>query len=261
MIKLTRHILPVLLVVSLIAGSCAGRKNKAASNDLIPENDLISILKDVYLTDGLLSLPDINRIYQANTDSLSAYSDVVESHGYKLDQMNRTIRYYFVKKPKKLIKIYDKVLGLISEMDSRIEKEAPVFAGEPGNFWSGKSSYSFPDPSGKSNAFFDYPVPVSGIYVMKFTLTVYPDDQAVKPRIGIFIYNPDSTGYTNRKYFHSVGFIKDGRPHTYRSTVIIRNPRNRHSIKGWFIENENIKPPAEDHMRVENIKLSRNPVE
>ena len=34
------------------------------------------------------------------------------------------MKYYFIKNPKKLIKIYDQVLGILSEMESLVEKEA-----------------------------------------------------------------------------------------------------------------------------------------
>ncbi len=259
--KISGYILPLLLAISIIAGSCAGRKNKAERKDLIPESDLISVLSDVYLTDGILSLPSINRIYSAGSDSLAVYAGVVEKHGYKLDQMNRTIRYYFIKKPRKLTRIYDKVLGRISEIDSRISKETFVVRGEPGNFWSGKSFYSFPDPLRKENAEFDYPVPFSGIYILRFTVILYPDDQSVNPRPGIYIYNPDSAEYIKRKYFPSICFIKDGRPHTYKATIIQKNPGSTNFIGGWFIENENLSPLIEEHMRVYNIRLSRNPIE
>lgn len=259
--KFSQYILPFVLAAMVITGSCEGRKSRAEHNDIIPENDLISILTDVYITDGLLSLPDVNRVYSESLDSLAAYSDVIEKHGYKLDQMNRTMRFYFVSKPKKLIKLYDKVLARISEMDSRIDKTSALPGVEPGNIWSGKTSYSFPDPSGKEPAFFDFAVPFSGIYFIKFTLTLYPDDQSLSLHPGIYIYQADSTWYLSRKYFPLPGFIKDGKPHTYKSSIVVPGQWKQIYIRGWFFDNENMTSSAEHHFRVENIKLSRNPVE
>ncbi len=37
--------------------------------------------------------------------------------------MNNTINYYFVSKPKKLIRIYDQIIGKMSEMEAGIQNE------------------------------------------------------------------------------------------------------------------------------------------
>ena len=54
------------------------------------------------------------------------------------------MKYYFIKNPKKLNKIYDQVLGIISEMESRIEKEALIEQTRKSNLWTGKEFYAEP---------------------------------------------------------------------------------------------------------------------
>jgi hypothetical protein len=255
-----RNILPALLIITLIVLSCSGRKNRAEHKDLIPDKDLISVLTDVYMADGLLSLPKINRNY-AGIDSVTAYKQVIERHGYTQAQFNRTVRFYFIKKPKKFIKIYDKVLGRLSEMESRMEKEHPFMKPDQSNMWLGRSNYMLPVSSAAENPEVNFQVPVSGFYTLKFTLTLYPDDRLIHPHLDLYIYSADSLETGQKHYFPSLSYIKDGRPHSYKSTLIIRNPGKRLFIKGWFIQRECLDPEADLNLSVENIILSRSPIE
>ena len=111
----------------MAAVSCSGRRSKAEHKDIIPVDDLTSILTDSYLADGLLAIPEIR--YKFNDgDTLQSYIDIVEDHGYTKDDMDRTMRYYFIRKPKKLVKIYDKVLGDLSEMESIADRDLLAFS-------------------------------------------------------------------------------------------------------------------------------------
>ena len=80
--------------------------------------------------------------------------------------MDKTMKYYFIKNPKKLIKIYDKVLGILSEMESRVQKDIQKSKPVPDNLWPGHESYSFPDPSGADSAFFDISLTKPGSYTL-----------------------------------------------------------------------------------------------
>jgi hypothetical protein len=251
-----RYILPVLIAFSVLAFSCAGRKNKAVHKDIIPEKDLISILTDVHIADGLLALPKINYLFSSG-DTLSSYIYVIEKHGYTKDQMDRTMRFYFIKRPKKLVKIYDKVLGTISVLESRVNKEIPAFYGtKEVNVWPGKPFYSLPGPPGKDTAWFDFPVDFVGTYNLKFTLTIYPDDQSVDPYAGVYFLHIDSTGNEKRIYFPEVSYIKDGRPHNY-SVLLKQDLPVPLRLRGWFVNQENQAPFIERHIIVDNISLSR----
>jgi hypothetical protein len=251
-----RYILPVLIAFSVLAFSCSGRKNKAEHKDIIPEKDLISILTDVHMADGLLTLPRINYLFSSG-DTLSSYIDIIEKYGYTKDQMDRTMRFYFIKRPKKLVKIYDKVLGGISELESRVSSELPAFYGNREvNVWPGKSFYSIPDPRGRDTAWFDFPVDFVGIYNLKFTLTIYLDDQSVDPHNGVYFLHSDSTGNEKRIYFPEVHYLKDGKPHNY-SILLKQDLSTPLRLRGWFVDQENQAPFIERHITVDNIALSR----
>ena len=82
----------------------------------------------------------------SSLDSILSYIYIIENHGYSKEIMDKTMKYYFIKNPKKLIKIYDQVLGILSEMESLVEKEAVLTAVHIKNLWTGEEFYSFPDP-------------------------------------------------------------------------------------------------------------------
>jgi hypothetical protein len=256
---MNRYTLIVLIAFSVAAASCTGRRNKAEHKDIIPEKDLTSILTEVHIADGLLSLPEIKYKFTKG-DTLETYIDIFERHGYTKQQMDRTMRYYFVKKPKKLVKIYDRVLGRLSEMESRVDKELLVFSSGQMNLWPGKSYYSLPDPDSNDTALVDFSSGFYGTLYLRFTLTIYPDDQSVDPVMGLYFMKTDSAGKENRVSFSPVRYIKDGHPHNYRFTLV-QNLKGTIRLKGWFINQEGTFPFRQYHHRVENIILTRNLVE
>lgn len=255
-----RNLMPALFILAVIIASCSGRKSKAEHKDLIPEERLIPVLTDMYLADGLLSLPKYNERYAGN-DSISAYREVIKQHGYTQAQVDRTIRYYFIKRPKKFIKIYDKVLGTLSEMESRIKGELPAHKPDRNNLWQEVPYLLLPEPYSGEQKEINFQVPVSGYYNLKFTLIIYPDDPSVLPRPDMFVYSADSTTSGLRNYFPSIPFIKDGQPHTYRSNLIIRKPGKRLFVSGSLTGNRCWSPEAGEYKTIENIMLTRNPVE
>ena len=74
---MNRYIILILIAFSVAAGSCTGRKNKAEHKNIIPEKDLILILTEVHMADGLLSLPEI-RYKFTQGDTLKSYIDIIE---------------------------------------------------------------------------------------------------------------------------------------------------------------------------------------
>ena len=257
-ISLIRVALIMAILFSLLATACTGRKKKANGKNLIPEKELITVLAEVHIANGLLYLPEIRREYY-NRDSILNYIDILEKHGYSKEDMDRTIKYYFIKNPKKLIKIYDEALGRLSEMESLNEKQIPDNRIIPGNIWNGNPVYSFPDLSGTETLLFDHQLEKPGYYTFSFTATVYPDDQSLNPRFIAYFCHPDSIETGKRDYYTSVDFIKDGRQHTY---TLSRKPRSDSftHLRGWFIDYDNNNPETLKHSRIDNITLTCIPL-
>jgi hypothetical protein len=244
----------ILIIISLMTGSCSGRKQKLDNKNLIPEKDLVSLLTDIHIADGLLSLPKINS-WASSLDSISSYYQVIEKHGYTKEILDKTMNYYFLNNPKKLNKIYDQVLGILSEMESRVEKESIIETARISNMWTGKDFYSIPSLSGNDSTLFDMTLSRSGTYTLSFSATLFPDDQSINPRVTVYSCSPDSIDTGKRQYVKSINYLKDGRPHKYKLTLIIPKNTIRH-FRGWFYDFDNPPTGRDKHIKIENISLA-----
>jgi hypothetical protein len=221
---------------------------------MIPEKELTSIITDLYISDGLLTLPRINHWYY-QLDSLSVYKTVIEKHGYTKEAMDKTLKYYFIKKPKKLIKIYDQVLAVLSEMESRYEKEVILMQSKLSNLWKGKDIYAFPDASGNDSTDFAITVVNPSSYTLKFTVTLYPDDQAINPRMTAYTCNPDSIETGKRHYYKTISYIKDGQPHTY-SLIINALKKSDYHFRGLLFNSDKVQDDCGRHLTIEDISFT-----
>jgi hypothetical protein len=247
-------VIRILILISLIALSCSSRKNRLDEKNLIPEKELISLLTDIHITDGLLAIPRINAEF-SSLDSITTYYQVIEKHGYTRELMDKTMKYYFINNPKKLNQIYDQVLVRLSELDSRVQKESFQEVARRSNRWPGKDFYAIPSLSGNDSTGFDITLTTPGIYSLLFTVTLYPDDQSVNPRAIIYTVNPDSIGTGRRKYLRSAGYIKDGQSHAYILSVTVQEKTSLH-LRGWLFDFENRNRFTENHFKIENITLT-----
>lgn len=253
---MTRFAFLILIMFSLVTGSCTSRKNKLDRESLIPEKELVSLLTDIYLANGLLNQPNINA-WASQLDSISTYYQVIEKHGYTKEIMDNTMKFYFLKKPKLLNKIYDQVLGRLSEMESRVEIESKIKLARISNLWPGKDFYSIPSLSGNDSTMFDITLYRNGFYTLSFSVTLFPDDQAVNPRATIITSSPDSMETGNKQNVKSINYIKDGRPHTYNLTISVFE-NTVHHLRGWLYDFDNCPYGLEKHIFIENISLSFN---
>jgi len=249
-----RFTLCILIIFSLLAGSCSSRKNKLDQRNLIPEKELVSILTEIHIVDGLLSVPRIRYLYSSG-DSASTYFQIFKNHGYSKESMDKTMKYYFIKNPKELISIYDQVLAIISERESLIQKEVALSEFGKGNIWTGKEYYSYPDLSGADSSNFNINLERKGKYTLSFSATLFPDDQSVNPRITTYLCNPDSIETGKRKYIKTLNYIKDGRPYSYTLNFIV--PENTTlQLRGLFYDFDNNPFNSDKHVIIDNISLA-----
>jgi hypothetical protein len=248
-----RSSLLIIIVISLLGISCSSRKSKLDSKGLIPEKELISIIKDIYIADALLSIPNIHNKY-SNLDSLTTYVSIIERHGYTKESMDKTLKYYFIKKPKKLIALYDQVLGIYSKQESLLEKKTIIVQRNRSSFWTGDDSYSFFGSGGADSTMFTINLYNQRTYALTFSATLYPDDQSLNPRITLFTCNADSIESGIRRNEQRMIYIKDGQPHLY--SFIIKVPKNTIlQVKGRLYEFDNNPLVLENHAIFEDISF------
>jgi hypothetical protein len=243
----------ILILIALATGSCSGRKARPDNKNLIPEKELISILIDIHITDGLLALPGINYTYTV-LDSITTYYQVIEKHGYTKDAMDKTMKYYFIKSPKKLNKIYDIVLGKLSEMESRVEKQSYIEQARVSNLWRGKEYYASPSIDNNDSTRIAITLTNQGFYKLVFTATVYPDDKSFNPQLTIYSVSNDSLSTGKRTYLNSIRYLKDGSPHTYAVQLNVLPNKILHF--GGSLFDSNNSDIIEKHYKIDNISLT-----
>jgi len=251
---MTRFILSIIIIFPLLIGSCTSRKGKVDKKDLVPEKELVSIIKEVYLADGLLSLPNVRRQF-LDLDSIAAYSSIIAKHGYTKEIMDKTLKYYFYTDPKRLIAVYDQVLGIFSEQESIFEKESLVAQRAMNSYWNGKDHYYLPGPAGNDSTLFNIRLNGQGIYSLTLTVILFTDDQSLNPGISAYTCHPDSADTGRKKYLKKMNFIRDGLPHTY--TLIIKVPvKTNLRVKGQLFDFDNNPQNVENHVILENISCT-----
>lgn len=242
-------IIALAILLLLFTGACKNDGRKG----LIPEKTFARILYEVHLADGLISLPDIHDTYYPR-DSLANYTDIFESHGYTKEAMDRTMKYYFTQKPKKLIRIYDYVIGILTEMELMLEKITDDIPSAQGGLWKGSQLYHIAGVADTAKLYFDHIFYAAGDYTMTFTLTLFPSDQSLNPRLTAFTCRADSLVTGRRNFISGIKYIKDGQPHTYRITF--RIPDNLPLlIKGRLIDFENNPTEILRYVKIENISF------
>lgn len=254
---MNRFTLLIFVLFLTFSVACSNRKNPLDTRNIIPEKEMASIITDLYITDGLLTMPNIINLY-SHLDTLSCYKEVLKKHGYTKENMDKTLKYYFVKNPRQLIKIYDQVLAILSEMEARYEKEMVIIQSKSLNYWTGDNFYSFPDPSGNNSTDFDITVPYAGSYTLSFIVTLYPDDQSVNPRITAYSCHPDSIETGKRHYLKTINYIKDGQPHTYLMIIKARNKSDFH-LRGSLYNYDNYLDVWGKHLSIGKISYSYSP--
>lgn len=246
-----------MILFSLTSGSCSGRKDKPDQSKLIPEEKLVPVLLDIYLTDGLLLTPSL-RNWASSLDSLSFYNQAIENNGYSKEALDYTINYYFNKKPKQLIKIYDKVLGMLSEMESIVMKEALLEEELKNNLWKRSTSFLLPYNSGTDSTEFETYIDIPGTYAFSFSIILFPDDQSINPTVTAYTCDADSID-TGKKYsIETINFIKDGKPHKYNLNFKVPLGK-KVFLKGRLFDSGIISDNPETHAIIYNISIKQSP--
>lgn len=241
-----------VIIILIIAGiSCTSRRGETDRSGNIPSDKLKDIIEDIYLTKGLMYLPSVQQKFTP-PDSASAYEQVIENHGYTRAAFDKTIRYYYIKKPKQLIKIYDEVLARLSEMESRYSVEASYLRSKSSNLWKGRDSFF--SPGGEGSTEFNLNIPSPGVYKISFTLTLFADDQSFDPALFCYTVHPDSLLTGKRQYIYSLPYIRDGKAHDY--TFYFRNSYpNSISLKGNFFSHGSYPESAVSHFIMEDFSV------
>lgn len=252
--------IPIYLFFSFFILSCSGNRSRISKKEIIPKEDLVPVLVDIHIADGILGVPSIMKRFPGK-DSISNYQDVLRKFGYSLDDLNKTIQYYSGK-PEKFEVIYESVQNHLSKMESEIRNQRDNDKNEvkKNNLWIGKSEWYLPKDGGKNQVEFSIPVLVRGVYTLQTRLRIFPDDQSVKPRISAYFWFDNGTKKGQRFYLPEKKLAKTGLFTTYTISGMADNPMITH-IKGKILDHSpNKKLNWYKHAEIASITLFVKPL-
>ena len=240
-----------LISIMFITVSCASVVDKPDKKNIIPEKKLVSIITEIQLTNSLLSNYAVQD-WVEKIDSTTTYHYIAEKYGYTKEALDKTLHYYYLKKPKKLIKVYEKMLANLSEMEALLDKQIKIENERIANIWTGEKNYYYPVSIEKSC--FEITFLGNAPYLLKFTATLFPDDQSINAKAKMFVVRADSVLTGTRTYFETPNYIKDGRPHEYEINITVGQYRNM-VLKGSLYDVANNVNEQQRHVSFENIGL------
>jgi hypothetical protein len=245
------YYISVLVIFILITSSCGRNDQRIKRRDIVPNRDVISILTDLYIADGLLALPLVYNQF-SRKDSVDNYIDIIKRHGYTKEKMDNTINYYIMNNPKKLQKIYDQVLARLSKIQSGLEAESQ--SSTELNLWNQKTHFSIPEEGIHNSIFFNVPVSDTGMYQLSFSVILFKDDQSHNPRTKVFFWHQDSTVDGTRDQWENVDISMDGSRHNYSINKRLTDTSFT-NISGWLLYNDPQPGRWQKHALVSNILL------
>lgn len=241
-----------ILIPALLIYSCKSREEKIR---LIPAGDLVELLTELYVADGLLAFPPL-RTQFSQKDSIANYLDIIQRRGFTKERMDYTIRYYFEKKPDKFENIYDQVLTRLIEKQALLEKETPPVKMVSPNLWNGPEYIAVPESGINDKAWFSIPVRDTGNYILDFGITIYTDDQSMNPKVNVFFWHTDSSKAEFRINWTAETPPKDGQLHSYSLSKRKSDTTFTH-IGGWLLDCDPKEGRWVKHARVDNMILRK----
>ena len=238
------------LLLGLILFSCTiiGKKY------LIPEKNLIPLLVDIHLADGMaisyrfISLPD-------NLDSTVLYSSIFEKHGVSRMQFDSTMSYY-TNHPDDLNKIYEKVIERLSKLESEIRNEEKEEKTKKETvIWEDSSSYMLPADGRINRISFNVAVSKLGEYTIHAKIKVFNDDESIAPKMNAFFWHDNDTADGYSDYFKSKAIKKDKNLNNYEITKKLHNKNITH-IKGNIYDHSNQDSLFSKHAYITGIKIT-----
>jgi hypothetical protein len=254
--KVSKYIILICCLLIFVILSCnKTRRSGIDRSDVIPEDEMVGILTDLYLTDGLMNYPPIRSDF-SEKDSIETYIDVIHEHGYTKEEVDRSMEYYFIDKPKKYAAIYDRVIEKLSGMEADLIQQLSKESQSNRNLWEGERTYSLPDAGVSNPIEFSVRTVGMGQYLLRFRLTLYEDDQSLDPFTDIWFWYDDGTEEGAKIPWDRYDLEKTGRPEMITLSKALTDPRVTH-LRGKLLNHTDQPGHWEKHAIVTNISINR----
>jgi len=120
-VKRTRILRFLLLLALLLLPDCA-QKERITGSYYIPRNDLVQILTEIYLMDGITDSYKFYRMYEVN-DTVDIHSAIFSKYQTDREHFDSTIKVYSAY-PDILDKVYDEVLMNLNIIQDSLDMKA-----------------------------------------------------------------------------------------------------------------------------------------
>lgn len=254
-----KYISIVITSLLILQFACSNPEEQIKRSDIIPEEDLVPLLVDIHLSEGLLILSKVNKEYPGR-DSVSNYIDVINKHGFEKEDFDKTIHFYS-NKSDELDEIYELVISELSKMEVRIIGPAR-YSEEAArqmrhNLWNRKREWHLPQDGEKEQIGFNIPVSATGTYFLSARIKMYKDDESVNPSVFVYYWYNDGSKYGFRDLFPEIKIEKTGQDSIYKTSKMVTDPKVTH-MKGSIIYHKRKRGKWSKHVDVVDIKVEFN---
>lgn len=249
----------MLLTLMLLPACNEPQRSGIDPEIVIPEEDMVEVLTELYLAEGLLNYPPVRGEYM-DKDSTENYIDVISKYGYTKMRVDSSMKFYFIDEPDTYEDIYNRVIENLSGMEADVIQEISVKPGIVKELWEGDRTYRLPDYGVDSPVEFSVRTKGLGTYIFKARITLYRDDESINPRTELWYWYEDEEGEEHKIPWEVTKLEKTGRPRIVTLKNTLDNPRVTH-IQGKVLNHDPQKGHWEKHAIVTNISLQREPPE
>ena len=199
---------------------------------LIPKNDFISILTDIYLSKAFFSAEGLHDPRWLDTVAYNEH--IVQRHGYKWAQFDSTLSWY-CSKPVRYIEIYETVMANLE----KLEKIVAIEPDPPSELWTGRRSFSFPSDGRQGSVSVNLPLNGAGSYVISAKIRIHPKDASLNPHIALYLWRTDSINSEVADTLWMAPLRKDGLMYEYRMEKTVHVDSEFEYLRGNWLNNSN----------------------
>ena len=252
--RIMRHISWIILFFIFSGVACLHQKSKIPKSEIIPEKDLIPILVEMHLADGLMNVSEIRYMYPGR-DSISNYQDILQKYGYDKELFDRTIQYY-ADQTDDLDDLYENVISELTKLYSQIQRTSRQIPQEDKvtNLWNQKEVWHLPADGETNPVRFEIPVKGPGKYIITATIRMYEDDESRNPTVTAYFWFDDGSEYGHVDYFKSSPIEKDGKLTVHSISHELKDQRVT-QLRGLMLDSSPQNGKWTKHADVLNIKI------
>ncbi len=236
--------------------SCTDKEKPIRKKDIIPQEDLVVILADIHITDGILNMPT-NLDKYPGRDTLSNYNDIFINHGYSREIFDKTLIYYS-NHPDDFELVYEEVLNNLSKTESEISSQRYVVEDDESssNLWEDTMEWKLPQNGKRNKIAFSIPIDKQGFYIIRVRIKMYKEDASINPRLSAYFWYDDGTENGEKYNFPENKIKKEDTWRYYTISLKTTDPKITH-LKGFLLNDDNTDTDWAKKAEIENISIQR----